>query len=610
MNFHLKPLRRIALFILLLQYPVSLISAPLYVAVDGKDTDPGSSEQPFATIQKAVDMASPGTVIFVRGGAYTERVIWSVSGTEAEPIVLRNYPGEQVAIDGGELVVGSGLDPLMLIEGQSYITIEGLEIRNWKTAVQDHLPVGLLIRATEDGSVGCEGIALRRLKIHGIWQTYDNGSNSNDGDYFGSDAHGIAVYGNGATAVSAISDLLIHQCEVYDLKLGTSEALVLNGNVRDFVISDTLVRDCNNIGIDFIGFEGTSSDESLDQARDGVITRCEVYNISTEGNPGYRTGSAQYSFSAGGIYVDGGRDIVIENNKIYGCNIGCEIASEHDGKRTERITLRSNFIYNNQEFTGLAMGGFASSGRGIAVDCKIVNNTFWGNSSDDSSRGYNGQIHLQWDVVDCVFKNNIVVANPNTGIMIGDPSSGYTRHSGNTYDYNAYYNPGEESSVWIRNGVGRNYTQWKSAVNGEANSFNGIDPEFLDTANADFNLQATSPLRNQGISEGIDVGSWDIDGEARVSESSIDIGADEVLSQLSVPAPEAFISPHDGVLSIEVDTLVAFRYQMRTSSNPTSSWSEISNENLLGNGARQKFDLPIEIIEASALFFSVEASAL
>ncbi|WOO39636.1 right-handed parallel beta-helix repeat-containing protein [Rubellicoccus peritrichatus] len=606
MNIHFKTTRWILVFILSLFAWEALVAKPLYVSVDGSDSQSGSFEQPYETIQKAVDMAEPGTAIFVRGGVYGERIAWNTSGMSDAPIVLRNYPGESVAIDGGDLVVGSGLDPLLLIEGRSHITIEGLEIRNWKTAVEGHLPVGVLIRASADGLTGCDGITLKRLKIHGIWQTFDNGSNSNNGNYFGSDAHGLAVYGNGSTAASVISNLLVHQCEVYDLKLGTSEALVLNGNISDFVISDSVVRDCNNIGIDFIGFEGTSSVESLDQARNGIISRCEVYNISTQGNPGYRTGATSYSFSAGGIYVDGGRDIVIENNRIYNCNIGCEIASEHDGKRTERVTFRSNFVYNNRDFTGLAMGGFASTGRGITADCKILNNTFWGNDS----HGYNGQIHLQWDVVDCVFMNNIVVANPQTGIMIGDPSSGNTRHTGNIYNYNAYYNTGDQSSIWNRNGVGRNFSQWKNDVGGDANSTDDVDPLFVDAENADLHLQDISPLRNAGSMVGIYVGIWDIDGENRVAGSTVDIGADEVSSQLEVPLPEAFILPHDGILSIEVDTFVAYRYQMRTSINPEGTWHDVTDESIWGNGTRQAFDLPIELIGEAPLFFSINASSL
>ncbi|GEM_PF-762530 len=42
-----------------------------YVAPDGNDANSGSSDQPFRTIQHAVDMVSPGGTIIVRDGTYT-----------------------------------------------------------------------------------------------------------------------------------------------------------------------------------------------------------------------------------------------------------------------------------------------------------------------------------------------------------------------------------------------------------------------------------------------------------------------------------------------------------------------------------------------------------
>ena len=69
-----------------------------------------------------------------------------------------------------------------------------------------------------------------------------------------------------------------------------------------------------------------------------------------------RTGSK----SADGIYVDGGTDIIIERNIVHNCNLGIEAASEHSGRTTDYITVRSNFIYNC-DVGGLFFGGYDSS---------------------------------------------------------------------------------------------------------------------------------------------------------------------------------------------------------------------------------------------------------
>ena len=56
---------------------------------------------------------------------------------------------------------------------------------------------------------------------------------------------------------------------------------MLNGNVTGFEVTNNRVHDNNNIGIDFIGFEGTCPDPALDRARDGVCRGNVVWNISS-----------------------------------------------------------------------------------------------------------------------------------------------------------------------------------------------------------------------------------------------------------------------------------------------------------------------------------------
>ena len=50
----------------------------------------------------------------------------------------------------------------------------------------------------------------------------------------GADAHGIAVYGT--SAPDSVHNIVIDGNELYDLILGSSEGLVLNGNVSQFII--------------------------------------------------------------------------------------------------------------------------------------------------------------------------------------------------------------------------------------------------------------------------------------------------------------------------------------------------------------------------------------
>ncbi len=105
----------------------------LYVATTGKDSNPGTLAAPFLTLQKAVDVAVPGTVILVRKGTYNQSVHFrsSNSGAADKYITLAAYPGEKVILDGTGVPVPKaiGIHGLVLIESD-YVRVSGLTIRD------------------------------------------------------------------------------------------------------------------------------------------------------------------------------------------------------------------------------------------------------------------------------------------------------------------------------------------------------------------------------------------------------------------------------------------------------------------------------------------------
>ena len=72
-----------------------------FVSVDGDDGNPGTVEQPWRHVQKAVAILTPGDVCTIRGGTYHEELtISGLRGTKENPIIFRSYPGETVTFDG------------------------------------------------------------------------------------------------------------------------------------------------------------------------------------------------------------------------------------------------------------------------------------------------------------------------------------------------------------------------------------------------------------------------------------------------------------------------------------------------------------------------------
>lgn len=69
---------------------------PYYVSPAGSDSNNGSLNSPFKTIEKAVTVVKSGETVYVRGGTYnlTATITLGSSGTENARITLQAYPGE------------------------------------------------------------------------------------------------------------------------------------------------------------------------------------------------------------------------------------------------------------------------------------------------------------------------------------------------------------------------------------------------------------------------------------------------------------------------------------------------------------------------------------
>ena len=492
-----------------------LNAADWYVATNGTDAAAGGIGTPWRSVQRALTTAGAGDTIYLRGGAYSTRVTFIRSGSIATgPVTLRGYPGETAAIDGTTLAVTEGWDALINLGGRSHIVISDLEVRNFRTTLNNHGPIGIFITNTS-----CN-VILRNLSLYNIENTYDNGAPS----ITGSDAHGIAVYGTHPS--QPVTNILIEGITIRNCKLGSSEALVINGNVDGFTIRNCRIFNNNNIGIDCIGHEGVCPSPAADQARNGLITGNEVWNISAAGNPAYRAAGGGFDLSAGGIYVDGGRDITIDRNQVHDCDIGIELGCENPGKSALRIIARNNFIYRNRVM-GLGIGGYDET-RGSAVDCGVIGNTFF---SNDTTHTWSGEINLQWHITNGIFENNILCAPANsdgtTAIFVGGPGSAAAQPVNTHFNFNLYYSPAPDH-LWTWGASELAFSGWTSRGH-DVNAIHGPDPRLRAPAAGDLHIATNSPARDKGHVRA-DSGTLDIDGDARTTGGTIDIGADETAS--------------------------------------------------------------------------------
>ncbi len=103
-----------------------------YVAVDGSDDNPGTEAEPFATLGRAQQAASPGDTVLVRGGVYafssgTVGVAFTKAGTADNPIRYFAYAGETPIFDLSGINNPSGRVTGFDITA-NYIHIRGMEV--------------------------------------------------------------------------------------------------------------------------------------------------------------------------------------------------------------------------------------------------------------------------------------------------------------------------------------------------------------------------------------------------------------------------------------------------------------------------------------------------
>jgi hypothetical protein len=395
----------------------------------------------------------------------------------------------------------------------SYVTIQGFTIENYSTSNANACPAGIWISGASNG------IQILNNTVTNITTTSEKNGN----------AFGIAAYG---TEASAINGLVISGNTVYGLKTGNSETVNVDGNVTNFTISNNIIHDNDNIGIDAIGGEGVGP-SGVDFARYGEISGNTVYNISAIDNAGEGN-----SLDADGIYCDTCAYVVIERNLVHNCDLNIEVASEHSGKVSQYVTVRNNVIYDSNS-VGISIGGYASNVGGSNY-VAIINNTLFENDSESTG---SGEFQVQYYATNNVFENNVVYAT-SQGLFINN----FTDSEANPVaaNYNIYYSSvGTGSADFIWNSKDEaSFSSYLSGSGEDAQS-QFANPLYLSIA-APLNLdvEATSPAVGAGNTLGTLacsnttgetgaywgcplVGAEDFSGNPRQPGTTINIGAYE-----------------------------------------------------------------------------------
>jgi hypothetical protein len=296
--------------------------ATYYVSHDGDDANPGTSEQPWGTIQKALDTLLPGERVVVGGGTYVEDLVMSRSGTPDAPITIAAEAGEtavlQPAAREGDTYA------IRFAEEASYVRLQGFVIEGatgisstnvyFEDEVHDIELAANEIRFSQDQGVFSErttsNLTLVGNRIH------DNGRGHVPGQH---QSHGMYIEGRGH---------LIANNVIYDNPEGFG-IQIYPANEDTIVVNNTILRSGHS-GIVMGGSDGV----------DGLVVR----NNIVAGNEDY------------GISMDDScpTDSVVDTNLVYE-NEGGGVEGGCDGVDTSgrNFTADPDFIDAERDHFGL-----------------------------------------------------------------------------------------------------------------------------------------------------------------------------------------------------------------------------------------------------------------
>jgi Right handed beta helix region len=347
-----------------------------FVAVDGSDNSPGTSDRPWATINHAVELAGPGDTIMVRGGHYLLHAQVRVrnSGRSDAWIVLMGYPGEEPILDAQLIprstLVKDGLDNgAFQIEGVSHIRVASLAVINSHDA-------GFTVRDSSN-------IDLINDKTNG---TFSSGIAVWDTDHNDEKTKKIRILGNTITKATSLD------MAPPDLPRGSAaphEALSVGGAV-DFEVAYNHLYNSDKEGIDI-----------KETSKQGKVHHNVVHNVDRQG-----------------IYVDAWfgaiSDVEIFSNIIHHCRGAGLVLSVENGRSVENVSIHNNLVFDN-DGSGLYFSRWGANR--VRRNILISNNVFYHNGYGRPKAGQTyywitGGLYLHSNNLrDITIRNNIFSKN-------------------------------------------------------------------------------------------------------------------------------------------------------------------------------------------------------
>ena len=445
-----------------------------YVALNGSDSNPGTFDKPWATVNHAAEVLKAGQTVYIRGGTYriTQQIRAKKSGTKNAWIVYSSYPGEQAIIDARNVKVGPpvGKPPFpqdqgaFQLEKVSYIRINQLKVTHSHSSgftVRDSEHIELYNNTTD--TTFSPGI--------GIWDTNRDGKGC---------AHNKVI---GNTIINANTyDMIIPG---YPKEWEAPHEAISIGGAYYFEIAYNHVYNSDKEGIDV-----------KETSKHGIVHHNYVHNLDRQG-----------------LYVDNWgdllEDIEIYENIVHDCKGAGMILSVENGQMAQNIRIHHNLIYNNSG-TGIF---FSRWGDGPRKNIKIYNNTVHHNGYGKPNPGetyhwITGGLYLYSDNLQNVdIINNIF--SDNQAFQIGYSDRYLKTHQDINVAFKKKNINIEHNLIFDTNSltypiyIGWPPDDYANVYDTKGKNFVEGNPAFVDTVSGNFYLKSKSPAIDKGSPEKI-----------------------------------------------------------------------------------------------------------
>jgi parallel beta-helix repeat protein len=468
------------LLLLLVHSPAS--ATTYYVAKNGSDSNPGTEDNPWRTIQKAANTLQSGDTVLIRQGVYQEKVRPGRSGTEGNYITYRSLDSEEVVIDAQNGV----RDACIRVEGMKYLQFVGLRLTG--ASGTSGLRAGFHA-SDESGHLVLDNITACNnrfgILIHGKYTPVSHVTIRNC-TITGNTGHGIFLYRRVYdTGVGPKNHVFSNAGEEYTfgIEIGTDYPGNQVDGARDVVVFDNEIDHNGVQGIrtwnamrvliknNYLHHNGATGIQLENGSEDMVVEdNCCEYNAQT------------YEYETG-IWVDGTKNAVVRRNFLRGNKIGLMVTE------SSRVIVRHNVIVENNRGVPNLYNAMGLNVNRSTFDVAVVHNTMYRNGAAESTKG-GISLCSKPPIGGVVIKNNILSETTAAHDL-------WTGCSDYVSDYNTVFNIRDAVVEWC--GTDMSWSKYLLTSGQDSHSITA-NPLFVAPEAANFHLKDNSPCRDSGDS--------------------------------------------------------------------------------------------------------------